>query len=148
VIHRFVDGGFLLAIVAKLPGSPIASKLLQTIPAPIPLNFLHQLQAENLLIRFQQNGDPEVRAAGNQGLRFWRHYLEEGVFTLLPADWDAGFRNAITWNRMAIEKTPSPWLLIHPSLALASGATHFLSFDPRTRLLARSHGIKVLPEKL
>lgn len=63
-MNPYLDGGFLLALLAKLPGSPVASQML------------------------------------------------------------------------------------HPAMVLASGATHFFSFDPRSRLLARSHGIKLAPDKL
>jgi hypothetical protein len=144
----YFDGGFLLTLLAKTPGTPVASSLLREIPTPIQLNFLHQLQAENLLVRFQKDQNPAIQIGGNDGQRLWRHYLDEGVFSLTPADWDTGFRNAITWNRLATDAPPSPWLFLHPALALASGATHFFSFDPRTRLLARSHEIVVLPESI
>jgi hypothetical protein len=144
----YLDGGFLLALIAKLPGTPVASEQLREIPAPIPLNFLHQLQVENLLIRFQKDRDAKIRVGGNQGQLLWRRYLDEGVFTINAVDWDTVFRNAITWNRMASEASPGPWLFLHPAAALASGATHFFSFDPRTRQLARAHGMKLLPGAL
>ena len=144
----YLDGGFLLASLAKLPGTPIASSLVRAIPTPIPINFLHQLQAENMLLRFQKDRDPKIQVGGNDGQRLWRHYLDESVFALTQTDWETGLRNAITWNRLAPDSPPTPWLFLHPALALAAGATHFFSFDPRTRLLARSHGILVSPEHL
>jgi len=39
-------------------------------------------------------------------------------------------------------------LLLWPALAASSGATHFLSFDPRTRRLASGAGLELLPESL
>lgn len=147
-MNPYLDGGFLLALLARLPGTSLASSLLRMIPAPIPLNALHQLQAENMLVRFQNDRDPKIRAGGNQAQQLWRRYLDEGVFTFAPTDWDTGFRNAIAWNRLLPESPPSPWLFLHPAMALASGANRFFSFDPRTRHLARSHGIKLSPDTL
>jgi hypothetical protein len=144
----YLDGGFLLALLAKLPGTPIAASLLRGIPTPIPINFLHQLQAENMLVRFQKDRDPKIQVGGNDGQQLWRHYVHEGVFALTETDWDTGFRNAVTWNRLAPDSPPSPWLFLHPALALASMATEFFSFDPRSRALASSHGMRVLPERL
>jgi hypothetical protein len=141
----YLDGGFLLTLLAKTPGSPIASGLLRDIPTPIQINFLHQLQAENLLIRLQKDSDPSKQSGGNVGQRLWRHYLDEGVFTLVEPQWDLAFRNAITWNRLLPETPPSPWLFLHPALAVADGATHFFSFDPRARQLVRAHGMQLLP---
>jgi hypothetical protein len=147
-MNPYLDGGFLLSLLAKTPGTTVASGLLREISTPVPINFLHQLQAENLIVRFQKDPSPEVQVGGNTGQRLWRQYLDEGVFTLTAADWDTAFRNAITWNRLVPEAPPTPWLFLHPALALASGTTHFCSFDPRTRVLARSHGIRLLPEAL
>ena len=147
-MNPYLDAGFLLALVAKLPGTSVASNLVRTIPAPISLNALHQLQVENMLVRFQHDRDPKIRAGGNQGQQLWRRYLDEGVFTFGPADWDVAFRNAIAWNRLLPDSPPSPWLFLHPAMALASGATRFFSFDPRTRQLASVHGIKPIPESL
>lgn len=147
-MNPYLDGGFLLALLARLPGTPIAANLLRTMETPIPINFLHQLQAENMLVRFQKDANPQIQVGGNAGQQLWRHYLDEGVFALTQADWETGFRNAITWNRLAADAPPTPWLFLHPSLALAAGATAFYSFDPRTRVLASSHGIKIFPESL
>jgi len=144
----YLDGGFLLTLLAKTTGSPIASELLREVPTPIPLNFLHQLQAENLLIRLQKDPQSTKQTGGNAGQRLWRHYLDEGVFALTETDWDTAFRNAITWNRLTPNVPPNPWLFLHPALAVANGSTHFFSFDHRPRNLIRAHGIKLVPESL
>jgi hypothetical protein len=115
---------------------------------PIPVNFLHQLQAENMLIRFQKDADPNLQISGNEGLRLWHHYLRESVFAMASADWESAFRNAITWNRLCHGAPPSLWLFLHPALALTTGATHFCSFDPRTRAMAHTHGMRLLPESV
>lgn len=144
----YLDGGFLLVLLARSPGTQAASALLRTMTPPIVINFLHQLQVENLLIRFQKDADPSLQINGNDGLRLWHHYLQEGVFAMVASDWESAFRNAITWNRLYHDAPPSLWLFLHPALALTAGATHFCSFDPRTRGLAHAHGMKLLPESV
>lgn len=144
----YLDGGFLLSLLAKVPGTPLAARFLRAIETPVSINFLHQLQAENMLLRFQSNESPPLRIGGNAGLKLWRQYLDEGVFTLAETDWDTAFRNAIAWNRLGAGIPPSPWLFLHPALALSSGATAFYSFDPRARAMARTHRMKLFPERL
>ena len=115
--------------------------------APIALNFLHQLQAENLLIGLQ-HADTGRQVAGREGMRLWRHYLAEGVFQLTPADWDSAFRQAIRWNSQFVNSPPLPLLILHPALAFSAGASEFLSFDPRSRAVAKAAGLKIQPERL
>lgn len=144
----YLDAGFLLAAILKTDGSPIAHRALRQFTAPFKLNFLHQLQAENLLVNCQKSNQPAKQELGNQGFRTWRNYLAEGVFQLIPADWDSAFRNALTWNEHAVAAPPSPLLLLHPALASVLGASHFLSFDARSRAVAKAAGLKLMPESL
>ena len=147
-MNPYLDGGFLLVLVARTSGTSTASAILRRISPPISINFLHQAQVENLLIRFQKDANPALQANGNEGLRLWNHYLSEGVFSLISVDWESAFRNTITWTRVHPAAPPSPWLFLHPALAVTAGATHFCSFDPRSRGIARSHGLKLLPASL
>ncbi len=144
----YLDAGFLLTVLIHTDGSAVAGQVLRGFNAPFLLNFLHQLQAENLLVNFQKSGQPERQALGNEGFQMWRNYLAEGVFQMVPTDWDSSFRVALTWNQQAVEAPPSPLLILHPALAAAVGASHFLSFDPRSRKMAKAAGIKLLPEAL
>ena len=144
----YLDSGFLLTLLVKTRGSRVANQLLRRIPGPVPLNFLHQLQAENLLVALQRSAEPARQYAGAEGQRFWKNYLAEGVFQLAPDDWDTAFRLASTWNSQCPDAPPPPLLLLHPALALAAGATHFLGFDPRSRDVARAHGFNLLPERI
>jgi len=83
-----------------------------------------------------------------EGLRLWRSYLLEGVFQIGAVDYDAAFRLATSWNAEFADRPP-PWALtLHPALAIASGATHFLSFDVRSRRLAKNAGLLLLPDRL
>ena len=144
----YLDGGFLLVLLSQSRGTKTASTILQKLSPPIEINFLHQLQVENMLIRFQKSEEEHLQVGSNQGLRLWNHYLQEGVFTLTPADWEKAFRNAITWNRHTQDAPPTAWLFLHPALALSAGVTHFCSFDPRTRAMAQSHGIRLIPGRV
>jgi hypothetical protein len=144
-MNPYLDGGFLLVLLTRTPGTSIASSILRQMSPPVPINFLHQLQAENLLIRFQRDPNPDLQINGNEGLRLWNHYLSEGVFSLISIDWESCWRNAVTWTRLHQSAPPSPWLFLHPALAVTVGATHFCSFDPRPREIARSRGLTLLP---
>lgn len=62
-------------------------------------------------------------------------------------DWDSAFRAALTWNHQNLDTPPPFLLLLHPALAEVAGATHFLSFDSRSRALAQSSGLALRPEK-
>ena len=144
----YLDAGFLLTLLIRTPGSSLAQAVLRRLHAPFQLNFLHQLQVENLLARTQLSSASPEQAAGSEGHRLWRHYLAEGVFQLSAADWDTALRVAIKWNRQFSEPPPLPLLILHPALAAVAGATHFMSFDERSRSLAKAAGLKLSPEKL
>jgi hypothetical protein len=62
----YLDGGFLLVLLMRTPGTTIVSGILREVSPPVQINFLHQLQAENLLIRFQRdaNGGLQIRMRG------------------------------------------------------------------------------------
>ena len=68
-------------------------------------------------------------------------------FEIGTAAWDAGLRSAIGWTQSLSQNVPFLFVL-HAALAAESGATHFLSFDPRPRHFAQRAGLKLLPETL
>ena len=141
-MRAYLDAGFLIVLLFPTSGSATASELFRGVSGPISLNFLHRLQTENFL--FYKSNDQAAR----RGLRVWRHHLTEGIFEISPVDWEGAFRLAITWNDRAGEKAPPPWLILHPALAVIAEATHFFSFDPRSRSFAKAAGLKLLPVKL
>ena len=67
---------------------------------------------------------------------------------MVQVDWESAFRNAITWTRVHHNAPPSPWLFLHPALAVTVGATHFCSFEPRSRKIAHARGIELLPKSI
>jgi hypothetical protein len=145
----YIDAGFLATLVIRTPGSPMAWRQVEDFNAPIPLNFLHQLQIENMLVRLQTDKDAGVQRKALESTRLWRNYLAEAVFTVQSTDWDTAFRSALVWNGRFIQPpVPPALLLLHPALAAAAGATHFLSFDPRSRAAAKAAGLKLRPERL
>jgi hypothetical protein len=143
----YIDVGFLSTLLIKTPGRKLAWRNLQKFDPPHALNLLHHLQIENLLARCQLDADDGIKATGLEGARLWRFYAQEGVFQVRSAGWDAAFRAAISWTQTLTQDVPF-LLILHAALGAESGATHFLSFDPRARQFARRAGLKLLPESL
>lgn len=83
-------------------------------------------------------------AAG--GLLRLHQYLDEMVFQPAHVDYDIAILLASQWQKELGAQTPPALLLLWPAVAVAVGASHFLSFDPRPRRLARAAGLKLLPE--
>jgi hypothetical protein len=144
------DLGFLLCLILNSPGRMKAWESVKPFEAPWPLTRLHQFQVENGLRRHSQQPDKKVRAIAETGQREWRNYLAEGVFQVISAkfDWEDALENAVDWNRRIVGSVPPPNLILHPSVAVATGATHFLSFDPRSRALAAHAGLVLVPRIL
>jgi hypothetical protein len=142
----YLDAGFLLTILVQTKGSAISQQLLRE-RAPFRINSLHQLQAENLLQTLKDSDEPARQAIGADGDRLWKNYLEEGVFQLLQPEWEPAYRLAIIFNARH-RSPPPPLLLLHPALAVVERATDFLSFDPRSRALAKAVGLKLQPSTI
>lgn len=110
---------------------------------------LQVLNTENRILR--QIEAPEStanqRAMAANALQNLRWYLEQQVFVQLSLDYDIAIQLAAQWQKQAKQVLPA-LLLLWPALAATIGATHFLSFDPRTRQLAKVAGLKVLPDRL
>jgi len=142
----FLDSGFLLMLLLKTKGSPRAWEIVRKLQGPLVLAALQIFNTENRLQREMEADDstPAQRALAAAALQTFRWYLEQQVFQSVPLDYDIAIDLAYQWQRRSRTTLPA-LLLLWPGLAVTSGATHFLSFDPRTRALAQSAGLKLLP---
>ena len=148
-MKAFLDSGFLLTLLLKTSGSGKAWEIARQINEPLFLARLQIFNTENRLQREIEADDSTAaqRAVAANALQNFRWYLDQQVFRILPLDYDIAIDLAYQWQRTTKNTLPA-LLFLWPALAVTSGATQFLSFDPRTRALARSAGLKILPEKL
>jgi len=124
-----------------------AYQILRHCEGPILLNRFHRLQAENFMVRLSVSPDGSPTAA-KLALREWRHLLAEGVFALTPVPWEDVFEEAALLNANHPGLPPVPFLILHPAIALKTECTHFLSFTPASRAIAKRAGLTLLPERL
>ena|SRR5688500_14922669 len=145
----FLDSGFLLTLLLKTNGSEKAWKIAQELDGPLLLTSFQILSTENRLQREMEADDstPAHRAQAANGLQNFRWYLEQQVFQSVLLDYGIALDLAYQWQRHSKPTLPT-MLLLWPAMAVTTGATHFLSFDPRTRQLAQTAGLNLLPEKL
>jgi hypothetical protein len=147
-VTHYLDLGFLLCLVARAPGSASAWELVRKLPQPIPLTALQALQVENGLRKRMLGLDPKLQAVAARAWGLWQFYLREMVFVLAPAPWDAAMALARSWNERIPAEPPASSFLLHPAIAASSGCTHFLSFQPESRVLAAAAGMILLPASL
>jgi len=147
-VTPYLDLGFLLALLVKYKSARLAWELANRFNAPFRVNALQQLHVENALSRQLYESKLRLQIAAREGLTEWRNKLAEAVFVHNVPKWEPAFRQAVIWNSQLPGRPPHTPFLLHAALASTSTTTHFLSFDPRTRALAQSAGLKLLPEKL
>jgi len=149
-MRPFLDSGFLLTLLFETRGSPTAWRIARQLPGPLHLANLQRLNVENRLLREMESPQTNARqkAFATAALQHFRHYFDEQVFISMPIDYDLAIHLANQWQQRLTGATPPLLLLLWPALAATSGSTHFLSFDPRCRQLAKSAGLAVLPESL
>jgi len=147
----FLDSGFLLTLLMETGGSALAWQIAQELAneSPLRLSPVQTIVIESNLLRTSQASEVpgNERALAAAALARLRWYLSEGVFLEVPADCEAPIQQARAWQ-LEQGMATTPILLLWPAFAVSSGATHFLSFDPRTRQLAAGAGLALFPEKL
>jgi hypothetical protein len=146
-VTHYLDLGFLLCLVAKAPGSAAAWEIVRKLPQPLPITAWQALQVENGLRKRLLGPDPELQAVSARAWGLWQFYLRELVFTLASAPWDAALGLARSWNERTPTEPPTSSFLLHPAIAASFGCTHFLSFQPESRVLAAAAGMTLLPVK-
>jgi hypothetical protein len=145
----FLDAGFLLTLLLKTSGSAKAWEIVRRLEGPLSLATFQIFAIDNRLQREIEADDSTTaqRAVAANALQNFQCYLDQQVFRPIRLDYDIAIDLAYRWQRQSRETIPA-LLLLWPALAVTVGASHFLSFDPRTRALATASGLKVLPEKL
>jgi len=145
----FLDTGFLLTLLLKTSGSAKAWEISRRFDGPVFLASFQIFNIENRLQRQIEADDSTSadRAGAANALQNLRWYLDQQVFRPIRLDYDIAIDLATQWQKQSRTTLPA-LLLLWPALAITTGATHFLSFDPRTRQLATRAGLKSLPEKL
>ena len=89
----------------------------------------------------------EIHEVAVTAIKLLNWLLQQEVIKPVEIDYVDVFALAESWSVNL--RTPLPsLLLVWAGCAAVSGADAFLSFDPRTRALARAARLKVLPEKL
>lgn len=148
-MKNFLDTGFLLTLLFKTDGSKTAWEISRKLQDGLTLTAFQIFNTENSLLR--QIESPEStdaqRAMAANALQNFRWYLEQQVFAPVSLDYDIAIQLASGWQQQRRHALPA-LLLLWPAMAATAGATTFLSFDPRTRQLAKAAGMKLLPEKL
>jgi hypothetical protein len=148
-MKSFLDTGFLLTLLFKTNGSEKAWEIARRAESPLLLGRFQIFSAENRIQRQieAEESTATQRAMAANALQNLQWYLDQQVFAIILLDYDIAIDLASQWQKHAKQTLPA-LLLLWPALAVTTGADVFLSFDPRTRQLARSAGLKLLPEKL
>jgi hypothetical protein len=147
-VTHYLDLGFLLCLVVKAPGSASAWNMVRRLPQPIPITAWQAFQVEHGLRKHMFGPLPTQQAVAASAWGLWQFYLRESVFVLVPAPWDSAIALARSWNERMPKEPPASNHLLHPAIAAACACTHFLSFQPESRVLAAAAGMTLLPAKL
>ncbi|HEX7859760.1 MAG TPA: hypothetical protein VF773_05500 [Verrucomicrobiae bacterium] len=144
----YLDAGFLITLLVKTNGTSVANETLPKVEMPCRITRFHELQAKTFLVQYLFSGDSVKQGAAENGLNLWNWYVSQGIFEMVDVEWSTVFESVTKFVEESNEPPPAPLLVLHPILAAYSGASDFLSFDPRSRGIARALGLKVLPEKI
>jgi predicted nucleic acid-binding protein len=148
-MRAFVDAGFLLTLLFETDGSKTAWEIVRGFEQALVISNLQVFVTENRLRRQIENdgSTAEEKAIASAALQRLKWYLDEQVFQPLAVDYEIAIRLAMQWQRGRGGNAPA-LLLLWPALAATAGMRKFLSFDPRTRRLAKAAGLELLPEAL
>lgn len=144
-MRTYADTSFLAAIYSPEAGSIKALSLMQRLRDPLPFTPFHRHELRNgIRLRvFRREIGVEQRKAAFHEID---SDLEGSVLVHTPIPWTDTFRKA---EELAAAHTETLGVrsfdLMHVGLALALGASEFLTFDVRQASLARAAGLKVKP---
>jgi len=143
VTRPYFDLGFSLCLLFDAPGRQQAHQIFRRLGGPIQMNRLHQMQLESGMKRESLGTARGLTSAKT----IYDHCLSELLFEVAPADFNQAAELVLGWNA-SLERPPHWALLLHTALAVTEQYTHYCSFDPVLRGLARSHELQLLPTKL
>lgn len=141
----YADTSFLAAIYSPETGSVQALGLMQRLREPLPFTPFHRHELRNgIRLRVFRK---DITAAQRQAaFAEIESDLKDGILVHTPIPWTETFRRT---EDLAAAHTEilgvRSFDLIHVGLALALGATEFLTFDIRQGALARAAGLDVKP---
>lgn len=148
-MQPFLDTGFLLTILTHRSGAETAWTLLKECDRPvvvssIQLFFIRHGLAKTLL---DPRESSEIHDLSVGAIKLLNWLMQQEIIHSPGIDYQEVVTVAQAWADQL--RTPIPSLLIlWSACAAVSGADVFLSFDPRTRSLAKAAGLKILPERL
>lgn len=148
-MKAFLDTGFLLTILTHRRGAESAWALLRECEIPAGVSSLQLLFARHGLTKSltDPKGPEELRQVCASGLKLLKWLIQQEVIRPAEINYEEAVAMAEQWGTKLRDPVPT-LLLVWAGCAVVSGAKQFLSFDPRTRALVKSAGLKVAPEKL
>jgi hypothetical protein len=148
-MKNFLDTGFLLTLLFKTDGSHTAWRIARELEGLLSVAAFQIFNTENRILRQIEapESTPKQRAMAANALQNFRWYIEQQVFVSIPLDYDIAIELASQWQKHTSQVLPA-LLFLWPAIAATAGSASFLSFDPRTRQLAKAAGMKLLPERL
>lgn len=146
-MRGYVDLSFLGHLLLQSRRTAEANALLRRVELPLALNDLHELQVENLFQHLALSGERGA-AAVLRARRSWQSWLAEMVFLHRDAGWSGNFAAAHRLCRIHTSPDLTPVGFLHVAAAVSSRADALLSYDAPVRVLAKSQGLAVLPQRL
>lgn len=144
-MKTYADTSFLVRIYLTQSDSQKALAFMGAFRDPLPLTPLHRHELRNALrlAVFRKEIDAERRKTAFQDID---SDLDDGILTHVPIPWTETFREA---ERLGASHTETMGVrgmdLLHVGLAIALGASTFLTFATRQATLAKTAGLKVKP---
>ena len=142
----YADTSFLVRLYAPHADSHKALTWMQRAKDPLPFTPYHRHELRNgLRLRvFRGEITVEQRKAA---FREIESDVEQNILAHTPIPWTDTFREA---EALAASHNETLGVrsfdLLHVALAIAFGATEFLTFDARQAALAKAAGLKVKPQ--
>ncbi len=144
----YLEPRLVACLLLPAPSAGHAWSLIQRFEPPYSLNRLHALQIEGMLLDHLRAPNVKQHDLAAEGLRRWRYFWTEGVFRLDQPAWELALGDALRLQVQVGRQIAGATACLHVGLARVSGATHFVSFERKSREAAHLLGLEVLPESL